>query len=74
MWSQIRNSSIIALQVTESNKKGTQCLGIQLGCPITGGCKYRDLVLQARGLMQGWQPCSVKEKCYEIQISENQIV
>jgi hypothetical protein len=28
-------------------KKGTQCLGVQLGHHVPGGCKYGNLALQA---------------------------
>jgi hypothetical protein len=40
------NTSTVALRVAEGDEKGTQCLGVQLGHPITGGHKYRDLALQ----------------------------
>jgi hypothetical protein len=38
---------------------GTQCLGLQLGHPVSGGHKYGDLVLQVGGLGVGLkiQPC-----------------
>jgi hypothetical protein len=47
-WSRVEegyNTSTSALRVVESDEKGTQCLGVQLGLPVTGGYKYRDLVL-----------------------------
>jgi hypothetical protein len=52
--------SIVALRVVESDEKGAWCLGVQLGHPVTGGHKYRDLFLQVWGLMQGCRPCSIK--------------
>jgi hypothetical protein len=44
------NNPTVALRVVEGDEKGTRCLGIQLGHPVTGGQKYRDLVLQVGGL------------------------
>jgi hypothetical protein len=34
------------LRVIESDEYGTQCLGMKLGHPVPGGCKYGDLALQ----------------------------
>jgi hypothetical protein len=38
---------------------GTQCLGVQLGHPVSGGHKYKCLVFQVGGLGVGLtiQPC-----------------
>jgi hypothetical protein len=47
------NISTVALRVTEGDIKGTWRLGVQLGHPVTGGHKYRDLLLQVGGWMQG---------------------
>jgi hypothetical protein len=34
--------------VVEGDEKGTRCLGVQLGHPLTGGYKYRDLAQQKK--------------------------
>jgi hypothetical protein len=43
----------VALRVVEGDEKGTRCLGVKLDQPVTGGHKYRDLVLQVGGWTQG---------------------
>jgi hypothetical protein len=47
------NTSTVALRVAEGDEKRTRCLGVYLGYPVTGGHKYRDLVLQVGGWTQG---------------------
>jgi hypothetical protein len=59
-WRRVCNTSIVALRVVEGNERGTQCLGVYRGHPVTGGRKYTDLVLQVAGWTQGWLHCSVK--------------
>jgi hypothetical protein len=39
---------------------GTQCLGVQLGHPVSGGHKYGDLVLQVGGWALDRQSSPVK--------------
>jgi hypothetical protein len=56
----VRYISATALRAVEDDEKGTRCLKVQLGDPVTGRHKYRDLVLQIRKWTQGWLPCSVK--------------
>jgi hypothetical protein len=52
-------------------RKRTRCLGIRLGHPVTGGYKYRDLVLPVAGWTQDWRHCSVKNLMLRNQRSEN---
>jgi hypothetical protein len=52
------NTSTVTLRVIEGDENGTRCLG---GHPVSGGHKYRDLVIQVGGWTQGWRPCSVKK-------------
>jgi hypothetical protein len=40
------STSTAALLVAEGDKKGTPCLEVQLGHPVTGGHIHGDLVLQ----------------------------
>jgi hypothetical protein len=40
------NISTVALRVVGGDEDGTQCLGVQLGQPVPGEDKYRDLVLE----------------------------
>jgi hypothetical protein len=68
------NTSPVALRVVEGDEKGTACLGVYLGHPVTGEHKYRDLGLQDGGWAQGWRPYSIKKYHYEIQRSENHII
>jgi hypothetical protein len=56
-----QNTPTVALRVEEGDEKENRCRGVQLGHPVTGGYKYRDLVLQVGGWAQGW-PCSVENK------------
>jgi hypothetical protein len=42
-------------------RKGNPVPGGINGHPVTGGHKYRDLVLQVGGWTQGWRPCSAKK-------------
>jgi hypothetical protein len=42
-------SRVEALRVVEGEEKGARCLGVQLRQRVTGGHKYRDLVLQVGG-------------------------
>jgi hypothetical protein len=42
--------STASLRGVEGDGKGTQCLEVYLGHPVTGGYKHRDLVLQGGGL------------------------
>jgi hypothetical protein len=44
---------MVALRVVEGDEKEPWCLGVQLGQHVTGGHKYRDLVLQVEGWTQG---------------------
>jgi hypothetical protein len=39
------NAYVAALRVVEGNEKLSQCLGVKLGHPVTGGYKNKDLVL-----------------------------
>jgi hypothetical protein len=39
------NTYIIALQIVESDEKGTRCLGVYLGHLVPGRYKYGDLAL-----------------------------
>jgi hypothetical protein len=43
------NTSTVALRVVGDDEKGTQCWGVYLGHPVTGGHKYGDLALQVGG-------------------------
>jgi hypothetical protein len=45
-------------------RKRTRCLVIKLGYSVTGGHKYRDMVLQVAGWTQVWQPCSVNKSLF----------
>jgi hypothetical protein len=64
-------------RVIEGDGKGTRCLGVKLGPAVTMGHKYKDLVLQVWGWMQGWRPSSVKiiivAKCKESEKSDGLI-
>jgi hypothetical protein len=40
----------VALRVVRGDKKGTECVGVQLGHPFLGGYKYGDLALQVGGV------------------------
>jgi hypothetical protein len=40
------NTSTPALRVVRGDEKGTQCPGVYLGHPVSGGYKYGDLALQ----------------------------
>lgn len=57
-----QNALTIALRAIEGDEKGTQCLGLYLGHPVTGG-GHKILVQRPRrpGWAQGLQPCSVKK-------------
>jgi hypothetical protein len=55
------NTSSVAARLFEGDKNGARCLGVHLGQPITGGHKFRGLILQVGGWKQGLRPCSVKK-------------
>jgi hypothetical protein len=44
------NTSTVAMRVVGGDEKGTQCLGLKPGYPVTGKYKYRDLPLQVEGV------------------------
>jgi hypothetical protein len=44
------NTSTVAQRVVGGDEKGTQCLGVQLGHPVSGGYKYGNLALQVWGV------------------------
>jgi hypothetical protein len=44
------NTSTVTLRVVRGDEKGTKCLGVQLGYPVTVGYKYGDLALQVGGV------------------------
>jgi hypothetical protein len=46
----VSNNSTVALRFVGGDGKGTQCLGVKLGHPVSGGNKYRDLALQVGGV------------------------
>jgi hypothetical protein len=46
------NTSTVALRVVEGDEKGTRCLGVSLGHPVTGGHKHRNLALQVGNMIQ----------------------
>jgi hypothetical protein len=46
----VLNNSTIALHVVRSGNKGTQCLGMSLGHPVSGRYKYGNLALQVGGV------------------------
>jgi hypothetical protein len=45
-----QNSSTVALRVVRGDEKGTQCPGVYLGHPVSGGYKFGDLALQVGGV------------------------
>jgi hypothetical protein len=47
------NTSTVALRVIEADEMGTRCLGLQLDHYVSGGHKYRDLILQVECWTQG---------------------
>jgi hypothetical protein len=44
------NIFIVLLRVVGGDEKGTQCLGVQLGHPVSGECEYWNLALQVGSL------------------------
>jgi hypothetical protein len=55
MWRLVRILPSEAMRVVGGDEKGTRCLGVQLGHPVTGDIRiYRDLVLQVGG-RSGWR-------------------
>jgi hypothetical protein len=46
----VNGSSAVALRVVGGDRKGAQCLGLQVGHPVPGVYKYSDLALQVGGV------------------------
>jgi hypothetical protein len=44
------NNFTLALEFVGGDEKGTQCLRVSLGHPVSGGCKYGNLALQVGGI------------------------
>jgi hypothetical protein len=43
-------TSTVTLRVVGGDEKETQCLGVQLGHPVTGGYRYGGLIFQVWGV------------------------
>jgi hypothetical protein len=53
------STSTVALRVVGGDENETQGLGVQLGHPVPGGCKYGDLALQVGRVSNLGQYCHV---------------